>query len=56
MKTATDRACEAIEAAELMFADEMGTVLDLSAAGRMALILKIAAEIRAPSPRSETGS
>ena len=28
MKTATDRAAEAIEAAEVMFADEMGATLD----------------------------
>src|SRR5712691_6120777 len=30
VKTATDRAAEAIEAAEIMFADEMGATLDLS--------------------------
>ena len=48
MKTATDRAVEAIEAAELMFADEMGATLDLSPAAKMALIVKIAAAIEAP--------
>ena len=47
MKTATDRAVEAIEAAELMFADEMGATLDLSPAAKMALIVKIAAAIEA---------
>ncbi|MBV8131879.1 MAG: hypothetical protein JO282_05130 [Alphaproteobacteria bacterium] len=46
MKTATDRAAEAIEAAEMMFANEMGTTLDLSPAARMALIVKIAAAIQ----------
>jgi len=46
-KTATVRATEAIEAAEMMFADEMGAALDLSPAARMALIEKIAAAIRA---------
>jgi hypothetical protein len=30
MKTATDRAAEAIEAAELMFASEMGATLNLT--------------------------
>ena len=47
MKTATDRAVEAIEAAEKIFADEMGATLDLSPAARMALIVKIAAAIEA---------
>jgi len=47
VKTATDRAVEAIEAAELMFADEMGATLDLSPAAKMALIVKIAAAIEA---------
>jgi hypothetical protein len=45
-KTATTRATEAIEAAEMMFADEMGATLDLSPAARMALIEKIAAAIQ----------
>ena len=42
MKTATDRATEAIEAAERMF-----VVLDLSPAAKGALISKIAAAIQA---------
>ncbi|HWZ69546.1 MAG TPA: hypothetical protein VNW89_17100 [Stellaceae bacterium] len=46
MKTATARATEAIEAAQMMFADEMGAILDLSPAARMALIETIAAAIR----------
>jgi hypothetical protein len=46
VKTATARATEAIEAAEMMFADEMGATLDLSPAARMALIEKIAAAIQ----------
>jgi hypothetical protein len=47
VKTATDRAAEAIEAAEIMFATEMGATLDLSPAAKMALITKIAAAIQA---------
>jgi len=47
MKTATDRAAETIEAAEIMFAEEMGATLDLSPAAKMALIVKIAAAIEA---------
>jgi hypothetical protein len=47
MKTATDRAVEAIEAAEIMFAEEMGATLDLSPAAKMALTVKIAAAIEA---------
>ena len=47
MKTATDRAAEAIEAAEKIFADEMGATLDLSPAAKMALTVKIAAAIEA---------
>jgi hypothetical protein len=46
VKNATDRATEAIEAPEMMFADEMGAALDLTPAARMALIEKIAAAIR----------
>lgn len=46
VKTATARATEAIEAAEMMFADQMGATLDLSPAARMALIEKIAAAIQ----------
>ena len=47
MKTADDRAAEAIEAAEIMFAEEMGATLDLGPAAKMALILKITAAIEA---------
>ena len=47
MKTADDRAADAIEAAEIMFAEEMGATLDLSPAAKMALIATIAAAIQA---------
>jgi hypothetical protein len=47
VKTATDRAAEAIDAAETIFSDEMGATLDLSPAARVALISKIAAAIQA---------
>ena len=47
MKISTDRAAEAIEAAEIMFAEEMGATLDLSPAAKMALIATIAAAIQA---------
>jgi hypothetical protein len=47
VKTATDRASEAIEAAETMFAHEMGATLDLSPAAKVALITTIAAAIEA---------
>jgi hypothetical protein len=47
MKTATDRAAEAVEAAEIMFADEMGATLGLSPAAKVALIVKIAAALEA---------
>jgi hypothetical protein len=47
MMTATDRAAEAVAAAEMMFVDEMGATLDLSPAAKVALILKIAAAIQA---------
>ena len=47
MKTATNRAAEAMEAAEIMFADEMGVTLDLSPAAKVALITTIAATIEA---------
>ena len=47
VKTATDRAAEAIEAAERMFADEMGATLDLSPAAKTALIATITAAIQA---------
>ena len=47
MKTATDRAAETIEAAEIIFAEEMGTTLDLSPAAKMARTVKIVAAIEA---------
>ena len=47
VKTATDRAAEAMKAAETLFAHEMGATLDLSPAAKVALILKIAAAIQA---------
>jgi len=47
MKTATDRAAEAIEAAEKIFAEEMGATLDLSPAAKIALIATITAAIQA---------
>ena len=54
VKTATDRAAEAIEAAEMIFSDEMGATLDLSPAARVALIETIAAAIRT-AVREEQG-
>src|SRR6266446_7026820 len=45
VKTATDRAADAIEAAETMFADEMGATLDLSPAVKAALMATIAVVI-----------
>jgi hypothetical protein len=47
VKTAADRAAEAIEAAETMFAEEMGATLDLSPAAKIALIVKVASAIEA---------
>jgi hypothetical protein len=47
VKTATDRAAEAIRAAELMFVNEMGVTLNLTSAARVALTVKIAAAIEA---------
>ena len=47
MKTATDRAIEAIEAAEKIFADEMGATLDLTSAAKTVLIATITAAIEA---------
>ena len=46
VKTATDRAIEAIEAAEKIFAEEMGATLDLSPAAKMTLIATITAAIQ----------
>jgi hypothetical protein len=47
VKSATDRAAEAIEAAGKVFADEMGATLDLRPAAKAALTLEIAAAIPA---------
>jgi hypothetical protein len=47
VKTATDRAVEAIEAAEKIFAEEMGANLDLSPAAKLALTATISAAIQA---------
>jgi hypothetical protein len=47
VKTATDRAAEAIQAAEVVFADEMGATLDLSWAAKAMLMATIAAAIEA---------
>ena len=47
MSTATDRAAEAVEAAERIYADEMGATLDLSPAAKMTLIATITAAIQA---------
>jgi hypothetical protein len=46
MKTATDRAVEAIEAAEKIFADEMAATLYLTPAAKAALIATITAAIQ----------
>jgi len=54
MKTAIDRASEAIEAAEIMFVDEMGVALDLSPAAKIALTVRIAAAIRAAVAEERT--
>jgi hypothetical protein len=47
MKTPSDRAAEALEAAEEIFADEMGATLGLSPAAKVVLISTIAAAIQA---------
>ena len=47
LSTATDRAAEAVEAAERIYADEMGATLDLSPAAKTALIATITAAIQA---------
>jgi len=47
VKTATSRAAEAIEAAELLFIKEMGATLNLSPAAREVLTLTIAVAIQA---------
>ena len=46
-KTATDRAAEAIEAAEKVFADELGGTLGLSPAAKTTLMKTITAAIQA---------
>jgi hypothetical protein len=47
VKTVAARAAEAIDAAEKMFAEEMGVTLDISPAAKMALIVEVAATIEA---------
>jgi rhamnose utilization protein RhaD (predicted bifunctional aldolase and dehydrogenase) len=47
LKTATDRAVEAVEAAEKIFADEIGGTLGLSPAAKIALVATITAAIEA---------
>jgi len=47
VKTAIDRAAEAMKAAETLFADEMGATLDLSRAAKAVLMATIAAAIEA---------
>ena len=47
VKTAITRAVEAVEAAEKMFADEMGATPDLNPAAKTALIATITAAIQA---------
>ena len=47
VRTATDRAADAIEAAEMMFAEEMGATLDLTPAAKVALTIEVAAAIQA---------
>ena len=47
MRTATDRAADAIEAAKMMFAEEMGATLDLTPAAKVALTIQVAAAIQA---------
>ena len=47
VKTATDRAVEAMEAAERIFAEEMGAPLDLTATAKTVLIATITAAIHA---------
>ena len=45
-KSVTERAADAIEAAEMMFADEMGVGFDLTPAAKVALTIKVAAAIQ----------
>ena len=46
-KSVTERAAAAIEAAEKMFAEEMGATLDLTPAAKAALTIEVAAAIQA---------
>ena len=55
MKTATDRAAEAMKAAETLFADEMGATLDLSRAAKAVLMATIAAAIEAAVAEEREG-
>jgi hypothetical protein len=55
VKTAVTLAAEAVEAAEKMFAEEMGATLDLSPAAKAALIVKIAAAIEAAVAEEKQG-
>jgi hypothetical protein len=54
IKTATELGTEAIEASEIMFADEMGAVLEISPAVRVALISTVAAAIQAAIAEDRT--
>jgi len=56
VKTATERAAEAIEAAEKVCADEMGATLGLSPAAKVALIVKIELPSRPLSPKRNRSS
>jgi len=56
VKTATDRAAEAMKAAETLFADEMGATLDLSRAAKAVLMATIAAAIEAAVAEERRGS
>jgi len=55
VKTATDRAAEAMKAAETLFADEMGATLDLSRAAKAVLMATIAAAIEAAIAEEHEG-
>ena len=51
VKTATDRAAEAIETAETIFADEMGATLDLSPAAVDMRLSRARSVSRSPTSR-----
>jgi len=55
VKTATSRAAEAIEAAEKMFANELGATLQLSPAAKIALIATISSAIQAAVAEERRG-